>query len=113
MHELSIAQNILQIAEQAAARESFRSVKRLYLVVPTLAGVEIDALRFALQSLSPETVLDSAEFVIDEPASRAHCPDCESTIDVYEHLAPCPVCGGLAWKCSQDNNMRVVDLLVE
>lgn len=113
MHELSIAENILHIVEQSALKDSFRRVRRLNLVVPALAGVEVSALRFALQSLSPQTVLDCADFVIDEPASKAHCLECDSSIEVYEHIAPCPVCGGFAWQCTQDNGMRVVDMLVE
>ena len=113
MHELSLAVNVLQIVESAAARESFSRVRSLHLSVPALAGVEIEAFRFALESLAPRTVLDGADIIIDEPASRGHCLDCDATIDIRAHEDPCPLCGGYRWQSASDHGIRVVDLLVE
>ncbi len=113
MHELSLATHVLQIVEAAAARESFQRVRSLHLSVPCLAGVEIEAFRFALESLAPETVLDSASIIIDEPASRGHCLDCDASIDISAHEDPCPLCGGYRWHSDSDRGIRVVDLLVE
>lgn len=113
MHELSLACNVLQIVEAAAAREAFSRVRSLHLSVPVLAGVEIGAFRFALESLAPQTVLDGAELIIDEPASRGHCQDCDASIDIRAHEDPCPLCGGYRWQSDNDRGIRVVDLLVE
>ena len=113
MHELSLATNVLQIVESAAARESFSRVRSLHLSVPALAGVEIEAFRFALESLAPRTVLDGADIIIDEPASRGHCLDCDAAINICAHEDPCPLCGGYRWQSASDRGIRVVDLLVE
>lgn len=113
MHELSLAGSVLQIVENAAIRDTFKRVRSLHLSVPALAGVEIEALRFALQSLSSQTVLDGAEVFIEVPASSAHCLDCHQTIEVSEYQVPCPRCGSFRWQCSSDRGIRVVDLLVE
>ena len=113
MHELSLAANVLQIVEAAAARDPFLRVRTLHLSVPVLAGVEIEAFRFALQSLAPQTVLDGADILIDEPASRGHCLDCDAAIDICGHEDPCPLCGGYRWQGASDRGIRVVDLLVE
>jgi hydrogenase nickel incorporation protein HypA/HybF len=113
MHELSLAGSVLQIVEAASARDTFSRVRSLHLSVPALAGVEIDALRFALNSLAPQTVLEGAEVTIDEPPSKARCLDCEATIEITAHDEPCPLCRGYRWQCSSDREIRVVDLLVE
>jgi len=73
MHELSLAENILDIVERSAIEQQFTRVRTLHLSVPVLAGVDAPALRFALASLAPDTVLDGAEFRIDEPASNGRC----------------------------------------
>jgi len=112
MHELSLAENILDIVERAAIDQHFTHVKTLHLSVPVLAGVEVPALRFALDSLSPHTVLDGAQIQVDEPASKGHCSECQSDIEVITHESPCPVCGGRQWQLKADRAMRVVDLLV-
>lgn len=113
MHELSLAGSVLQIVESAAARDTFIRVRSLHLAVPALAGVEIEAFQFALQSLAPKTVLDGADIIIDEPASRAHCLDCDQAINVMDFEDSCVLCGGFRWQCASDRGIRVVDLLVE
>ena len=113
MHELSLAGSILQIVEAAAQREAFTQVRCLHLSVPVLAGVEVRALRFALQSLAPRTVLEGAELQVDEPASRARCLGCGAESAIAERDADCPRCGATEWQRSDDAGLRVVDLLVE
>jgi hydrogenase nickel incorporation protein HypA/HybF len=66
MHEMSLARSILQLVEDAAARERFTRLKRLRPEAGALAGVEVGALRFAMQALAPGTVLAGAEIEIDE-----------------------------------------------
>ena len=113
MHELSLAGSILRIVETSARDEAFTRVRSLRLAVPVLAGVEVDALRFALQSIAPRTLLAGAELVFEEPASRARCLDCGQDILVDAHGAACPACGSAAWQLHDDAGLQVVDLLVE
>jgi hydrogenase nickel incorporation protein HypA/HybF len=113
MHELSLAGSILQIVEAAAQRDAFSRVRRLHLSVPVLAGVEVGALRFALQSLAPQTLLDGAELQVDEPASPARCLACGEMSAIADRDADCPRCGACEWRRSDDAGLRVVELLVE
>jgi hydrogenase nickel incorporation protein HypA/HybF len=113
MHELSLAGSILEIVEAAARREAFSRVRSLHLSVPALAGVEVEALRFALQAVSPRTLLDGADLVLDEPASPARCLDCDGRFEARAHDQGCPRCGGHRWQATDGAGLRVVDLLVE
>jgi hydrogenase nickel incorporation protein HypA/HybF len=113
VHELSLAISILQIVESAARKEHFARVRSLRLSAPTLAGVEVGALRFALQSLQPDTLLAGAELVVDEPPSQATCLDCDQCHEIQALQEPCPHCGGMRWRVSDDAVLRVVDLLVD
>lgn len=112
MHEMSLAASILQIVETAARKEAFTRVRSLRLSVPALAGVEIGALRFALQSLAPDTVLAGADVVVEEPSSQARCLDCAQDIEITAHDEACPRCGSDRWRLSDGAGLRVVDLVV-
>lgn len=113
MHELSLAASVLQIVEDAARREAFTRVQRLRLAVPVFAGVEVAALRFALEAVAPGTLLDGAELVLDETAAAARCLDCGLAFEATSATAPCPQCGGAAWQAAPGTDtLRVVDLLV-
>ena len=80
MHELSLAGGILRLVEQTAERDPFERVRRLRLSVPALAGVEVRALRFALESIAPGTLIASATIDIDEPPGQAWCMSCCTSV---------------------------------
>lgn len=112
MHELSLAGGILQLVEDAAAREAFTRVLQLRLEVGKLAAVEVHALRFALESLAPGTVLEGAEVVVDEPPGQAWCMGCSQMVEIAARGDPCPSCGG-HWLTPQGGDaLRVVDMQV-
>jgi hydrogenase nickel incorporation protein HypA/HybF len=113
MHELSLAASILEIVEAAARREPFARVRSLHLSAPALSGVEVDALRFALRSIAPGTLIEGAELRVDEPASQARCRDCDAEIEVRAHGDACPRCGGWRWRATAGTELRLLDLMVE
>lgn len=113
MHELSLAQDILHIVEDAAARERFTQVRLLRLEVGSLAGVEVAALRFALDAIAPGTCLAQARIEIDEPQATAWCPACDTAVAIESRLDPCPSCGGFGLKPQGGTQLKVVALQVD
>jgi hydrogenase nickel incorporation protein HypA/HybF len=112
MHELTLAAQVLDIVEQALGDDSTAHVHTLRLSVPALAGVEVGALRFALDALAPGTALEGARIVIDEPASRARCSACAAEVPLRDRLAPCPVCGSGPLRVTGGTAMQVQELWV-
>lgn len=112
MHELSLAGSVLRLVEEAAVRERFSQVRTLRLEAGRLAGVEVQALRFALQAVAQGTCLEGAEVVIDEPPGRGACADCGAVFAVLERVQPCPHCGGARVHCEGGDALRVVELVV-
>ena len=112
MHELSLAAGILQIVEAAAARDRFRRVAQLRLEAGALAGVEPQALRFALDAVAPGTCLEGATITIDQPLGSAWCPQCATSVPVAQRAEPCPQCGGHTLQATGGHALRVLDLVV-
>ncbi|MBU0588244.1 MAG: hydrogenase maturation nickel metallochaperone HypA [Gammaproteobacteria bacterium] len=112
MHELSLATDILRMVEQAAARERFLRVGQLHLEAGALAGVEVEALRFALDAIAPGTCLQGAQITIDEPAGRAWCARCNAEVTINTRADPCPQCSGYPVTPTGGDTLRVLDLLV-
>jgi len=112
MHEMSLAGGILKLVEDAALREGFGRVAQLRLEAGKLAGVELSALRFALQVVSRGTCLEAAEFLIDEPPGQGWCLNCAQTVEVHERGQPCPRCGGWQLVTNGGDRLRVVDMQV-
>lgn len=113
MHELSLAGGIVQLVEDAAQREQFSQVKVLRLEAGALSGVEVRALRFALESMVGGTCLAGARIDIDEPAATAWCLGCNQSVTILSRVDPCPQCGGHRLQPTGGTELRVVDLLVD
>ncbi|ABM95770.1 hydrogenase maturation nickel metallochaperone HypA/HybF [Methylibium petroleiphilum] len=113
MHEASLAGGILKLVEDAAQREGFRSVTVLRMEAGRLAGVEVRALQFALESLAPGTCLQDARFEIEEPIGQAWCLHCSQTVEIAQRGDACPVCGGYQVQPTGGTELRVLDMLVD
>lgn len=113
MHEMSLAGGILTLVEDAAARERFARVTRLRLEAGALAGVEVRALRFALEAIAPGTVLQGARIEIDEPPGAAWCMGCARSVPIRSRTDDCPRCGGHQLQPTGGTELRVVEMMVE
>jgi len=112
MHELSLAGGILCLVEAAAAREHFLRVAKLRLEVGALAGIEPQALRFALAAMISGTCLEGGEITIDEVPGLARCLHCCANVEIASHIEPCSICGSYELQTTGGTGLRVVDLLV-
>lgn len=113
MHEVSLAAGILKIVQDAASREHFTRVTHLRLEAGALAGVEVRALRFALEVMAHETCLQQATIDIDTPPGRAWCPQCNATFEITMRGDPCSGCGSYQLRVTGGTELRVIDMLVE
>lgn len=112
MHEVSLAGGILQVVEQTRARDPFERVTHLRLQAGALAGVEISALRFALESIAPGTLLDGAQIDIDEQPGVAWCMQCCQSVPIFSRLDLCPQCQGAQLQPTGGLDLKVVDMRV-
>lgn len=112
MHEVSLAEGILELVEAAAQRESFQRVSRLHLEVGALAGVDVEALRFALACAGAGTRIAGATLQIDQPPATAWCLACSQSVVVSQRTDPCPACGAHQLHPTGGTELRVVDLVV-
>ena len=112
MHELSLAAGILQVVEQARDRDPFERVTHLRLQAGALAGVELSALRFALESLAPGTLREGAVIDIEEQAGTAWCLQCEKSVPIFSRLDLCPLCEGASLRVTDGTDLKLLDLRV-
>ena len=113
MHEVSLAGGILASVEAAARRDPFARVSRLRLEAGKLAGVEVEALRFALEAIAPGSLLAGAVIDIEQPDGQAWCLDCSANVPLIQRGASCPECGGFWLQPNGGTELRILDLQVE
>ena len=86
-------ESTLAVIAREAAAHGAAQVARVVLRVGVISGAEPEALRFAFEALSPGTVAEGAELVIEHVPARAHCADCDEDFTIESgFLFECPVC---------------------
>ncbi|WP_141104321.1 hydrogenase maturation nickel metallochaperone HypA, partial [Noviherbaspirillum denitrificans] len=66
MHEMSLAESVLQVIEDSARANNFTRVKTVWLEIGALAGVEVEAMRFCFDAVVKDSVADGARLEIIE-----------------------------------------------
>jgi hydrogenase nickel incorporation protein HypA/HybF len=112
MHEMSLAQSIMELVTAEAEAAGARRVNRIELEVGTLAGVMVDSLRFCLEAAGRETVAAGAELAIHEIAAIGRCPVCGAMESMAGLIASCPRCGQYL-VLENGRELRVVSITVD
>ncbi|MBX5448517.1 hydrogenase maturation nickel metallochaperone HypA [Thermogemmatispora sp.] len=113
MHELSLAQSIIEAVEARAEECGVERVRAVHLRVGEASGVLVDALQFAfemLASLSP--TLTGARLTIEITPHRAWCEPCARTFTVMDFVARCPTCGTWSTRILSGTELQILDMEV-
>lgn len=113
MHELSIAQSILSIAENAAPENPKAVITSVGLQIGELSGIEIDSLKFALSIIRKDTILQEATLDIEIIKGEAECSTCKTTFAVPCYGICCPNCSSYSMKILKGKELRVLNIVVD
>jgi len=96
MHELSVCRGLLKQVSQIAAGHNASAVKKIYLQIGPLAGVESTLLQTAFPVASIGTLAEQAEMFIKTMPVRVRCKRCHAESEVQLNNLTCAACGD--WK---------------
>lgn len=113
MHELSIAQSIIELAEDQARQHGANVIEEVELEIGKLAGVEIETLNIALDSARKGTMMENARIVNLYPRGEGYCLDCEKTFECDNLFPSCPQCGSNSVMLTKGKEMRIKSIVVK
>lgn len=112
MHELSIAQSIVELAEQHARAHHSSVVEEVELEIGCLAGVEADTFAFALESAVKNTWLENAVILRRYIEGEGCCSECGKKFPLADLYSPCPDCGSYFINITQGRELRIKSIVV-
>jgi hydrogenase nickel incorporation protein HypA/HybF len=110
MHELSIAESVVRIADRHAAG---RRVARVEVKVGALRQVVPSALEFAFGLVAEGTMVEGAELVVEDVPAVGLCRDCATETRLSGFPWRCPCCGGLDLEVIRGEELQVESLELE
>ncbi|QVL32452.1 hydrogenase maturation nickel metallochaperone HypA [Telmatocola sphagniphila] len=93
MHELSLATHLVELAGQTASRERAQRVLTVKLRVGLLADVSVEALQFAYEVATADTLLAGSRLEVEEVPVTVFCEQCqtEAVLPSIQNFR-CPEC---------------------
>jgi hydrogenase nickel incorporation protein HypA/HybF len=113
MHEMSLAENVLQIIEEAAQHQSFTRVKTVWLEIGQLTCVEPEALRFCFDVVMHGSIAQHAKLEIIDILGLGWCKTCMQEVPMATLYGVCSQCGNFELEVLCGDTLRVKELEVE
>ncbi len=113
MHEMSLAEGVLQVIEDAAKQQGFVRVRTVWLEIGRLAAVDAEAMRFCFDAVTRGSIADGSRLEIVDTPGSAWCMQCSGSVAVQALYDPCPNCGSHQLQVTGGTEMRVKDLEVD
>ena len=111
MHELSIALQLIEIAEASARQADAQHVDTVHLRLGVLAGVVKDSLLFAYDTATAGTLLEGSRLEIEDVPLVIHCPSCQQDRELPSIQSfQCPICGTFSSDVRQGTELELVSL---
>ena len=120
MHELSMAQGIINAVLDTAKENNATEVNEVTIEVGRLAMINTEQLQFILGVLIENTLMEDAKIIFNEIPVEMECGDCgfhgEAILDDSDHYAPlvkCPECDSLKVEVLNGKDITVKNMVIE
>ena len=113
MHELSIAQNIIDIICKQCCKSGYSKIESVNVRIGRGSGIMSDALLFSFDAIKAESIAKEAVLNIEAVPVSGSCSECENNFVVQEdYILSCPHCGGGSFRMIAGREMDIVDMEV-
>ncbi|GAB6074624.1 hydrogenase maturation nickel metallochaperone HypA [Nautilia lithotrophica] len=113
MHEYSIVDSLLQLAEENAKKHNAKFVTKLEIKIGVLSGVEPDLLKTAFDTFKEGTMCENAEFIMHIQPVVVECKDCGKTSELQKDEYLCPHCNSPHIKIIDGEDMYLMSMELE
>ena len=110
MHELTVTENIVEIALEAAKE---RKVKEITIVLGELSSVVEDSIRFCFGLVAEGTMAEGAALTFVGVPALVCCGKCSHQFGLNEGDWTCPLCGSLGAQIIHGREFYIESIEVE
>ncbi len=113
MHELGVAESIVNIALAKAGEAQASKVIKINLVVGELSGFVPDCIQFYFESLSKDTIAQGAKLHFESVPAELRCRDCSTVFQPQDTAWTCPKCAGRSIEIFKGRELYIESMEVE
>ena len=113
MHEMSLAESVVEILQEEAQRQAFGRVRAVWLEVGGLSHCDPEALAFCFDVVTRGSLAEGARLEILRTPGQGWCLGCSQPVAVARRGDPCPECGSYQIQVTGGDEMKIKELEVD
>ncbi|MFC1726355.1 hydrogenase maturation nickel metallochaperone HypA [candidate division KSB1 bacterium] len=115
MHELSIAQNIVNVIEEQLKDETFSRVLTVNIEIGKFSCVSAEALEFCFEAVAKDTILDNSRLAIYNVHPEVLCEICNkrSNVNMDNPVLICGYCKSREVVLQKGEEFQITSVEVE
>jgi len=107
MHELAIADSIVNTILEEAKKQNLGSVVAVGLRIGALTDIVPEALEFGFSAITDGTLLEGTKLKIESVPVKGMCNGCGKTFEVKRFCFVCPECNASDIKVDQGQELDI------
>jgi len=113
MHEMSIAQSLIEIIQEEMARNQAKTLRSVRLHVGEMSAIVPDSLSFCFEVITAGTDMEGARLMMDIIPLEGRCLSCGEAFRIKDYVFLCPFCGGSEVETVSGQELSIVEIEVE
>lgn len=107
MHELSLAEGLIEILTEEASKQAYRQVRKVVLEIGEFSHVAPDAMRFCFEIAAQGSVAEGAVLDLTFRQAMGECRRCGESVVMHSRYDACPACGAYGIRVVEGEDMSI------
>ncbi|MEO8111569.1 MAG: hydrogenase maturation nickel metallochaperone HypA [Ginsengibacter sp.] len=113
MHEVSIAQSIIDTMEAELAEDEYKFVREVHVKIGVLSSVEHKLLEHVFQFVIEGSPFSNCNLHTELVEVLVECEQCNKNFNVENYLFVCPDCNKPSSKIIEGNELTIYKIIME
>jgi hydrogenase nickel incorporation protein HypA/HybF len=110
MHEMSIAENLIDIIKEEMAKHNVQVLKSVRLEIGQLSAIIPASLSFCFVVMTKGTDLEGADLIMEMVPLKSICRECHETFEILDYTFICPHCACTDIQTIAGQNLSIVEI---
>ena len=110
MHEMSIAESLIDIIKEEMEKHDVKVLKSIKLEIGQLSAIVPASLSFSFDVMIKGTNLEGAELLMEMVPLKATCKDCNETFEITDYTFICPHCKSKDIRTIAGHELTIVEM---
>jgi hydrogenase nickel incorporation protein HypA/HybF len=113
MHEMSIAQSLIDVLRDEMLKHDAKTLRSVRLNLGQMTAIVPDALSFCFQVITDGTEMEGARLIMETIPLMGYCSECEEEFEIKDYAFVCPSCDSTKINTIGGQDLSIVEIEVD